>query len=250
MNSYSDTQILYGAMGIVVTIVWGLFSLKIHKESEIRQDDRSEETIPSYMRMHERLESLQRQVIYLWWGITLLLAVMVVMGAPKLMPLPADQAKIVMVPEEDKPVQKLVPVKTAQPEKTVAHAPATNAPPASALPYSDITEFDETDSKQQAALDYLKQRYENWFIAYYYLEKCKVAPKSDFDLIQGSMKRELEAAHTNVGATEENIMIAANGSYNELYSTSPCDEERLKATKASYETFIAPLRGPNAKVIK
>jgi hypothetical protein len=111
----------------------------------------------------------------------------------------------------------------------------------SKVPFSDIIEFNETNSKQQAYIDLLKQRYESWLVTYYYLQKCGKVQISDFELIKESLKKDLEAIKADINIIN-NINISANGSYKEMYSDIPCDEARISGTKANYDSSMKQLK--------
>lgn len=121
-------------------------------------------------------------------------------------------------------------------------------PVESRMPFSDIIEFNEENSKQQAYIDLLKQRYETWLVTYYYLQKCGKVPLSDLDIINNAMKHDLESAKAD-DKVAGNITVAANGSYKEMYSDIPCDEASIKSTKASYDTTMGQIK-PAASPVK
>ncbi len=117
-------------------------------------------------------------------------------------------------------------------------------------PFSGITEFNEKNGKQQAYIDLLKERYEMWLITYYYLQKCNAVDPKDLDTIAASMEKEL-AAYNADGNVENNIKIAANGSYKELYSTIPCDKDHIAKTKASYDGAMQRIKAvPDPEIVK
>lgn len=124
---------------------------------------------------------------------------------------------------------------------------------ATAIPFSTITEFNEQNSKREAYIDWLKERYEAWFITYYYLQKCQKAGPDDYDIISHSLTQDLSAAHAD-GTVEGNILMAASGSYKEMYSDIPCDPTHLAATKSAYDAnmqqVLHPQAAPTAKPVE
>lgn len=110
-------------------------------------------------------------------------------------------------------------------------------PQNSKVPFSDITEFHEKNSKQQAYIDLLKQRYETWLVTYYYLQKCGKVGTNDLNAILGSMRKDLDGVHAD-SSVAQNIMIASSGSYKEMYSTIPCDAAHVASTKAGYDSSM------------
>jgi len=105
---------------------------------------------------------------------------------------------------------------------------------ATELPFPNITEFNEINSKNEAYIDGLKERYESWMVTYYYLQQCKKTGADDYNLIEGQLKKELENAHA-APDVEANIMLAATGSYKEMYSGLPCDDAHIAQTKSMYD---------------
>jgi hypothetical protein len=109
------------------------------------------------------------------------------------------------------------------------------------LPFSDITAFNEQNGKQEAYIDWLKERYESWFVTYFYLEKCRAAGKNDYELIHHSLEKDLQNAHADA-SVEGNILLAATGSYKEMYIDIPCDSSHLASTKSSYDANLQQIR--------
>jgi hypothetical protein len=109
------------------------------------------------------------------------------------------------------------------------------------LPFSDITEFSEQNSKQEAYIDWLKEHYESWLITYYYLAKCKKSVPEDYTLIVRSLEKELDAAHA-AKTVENNILQAAAGSYREMYTDIPCDGTHIATTKPAYDANLQQMR--------
>ena len=131
-----------------------------------------------------------------------------------------------------------------KPEEVPIPHTITSATPvvqASKLPFSDIIEFNESNSKQQAYIDMLKQRYETWLVTYYYLQKCNKVEASDLDLIKDAMKKDLENAKADASVMN-NILIAATGSFKEMYNDIPCDVANITSTKANYDSTMIQIK--------
>lgn len=123
-------------------------------------------------------------------------------------------------------------------------SPPSPSPPAlvsTQLPFTDITEFNEQNSKEQAYLDLLKQRYEAWFVTYFYLSKCNLVGAQDMNLIQQSLQSELDKVHA-APKIRDNIMLAATGSFKEMYGDIPCDNSHILLTKSAYDANMQQLR--------
>ncbi len=119
-------------------------------------------------------------------------------------------------------------------------------PPTNRIPFSDITEFSEKNSRQQAYIDWLKQRYETWLVTYYYLQKCGKTGAGDLEMIINSLKKELSAANAE-SSVERNIISAATGSYTEMYSSIPCDAAHVTSTKSTYDSNMLLITNPTKK---
>lgn len=114
-------------------------------------------------------------------------------------------------------------------------------PPTSKVPFSNISEFNEANSKQQAYVDWLKERYETWLITYYYLQKCNKVSDKDLPIITESLLKELDTVHADK-SIKDGIILAANGSYSEMYSNIPCDDSHVKDSKASYDANMQQIK--------
>lgn len=235
-----DRQLLLMGFWLAVAAIWGYSTCRILIEN--RQIRDNSPTLPTMHYILNRLAGLQRRNLQLWFLVSLLLGILAANGINGLVQVPP--APVTIVTQSPAPA----PTEAAKQEQPAAKPPETGGsaiPATNAMPFSDITEFNEKDSRQQAMIDWLKQRYENWLITYYYLHKCGMADKADFDLIRLSLKQELAKLNTDTTSVEDNILLAANGSYNELYATASCDDERSKVTLSSYEAYMATVRGAN-----
>lgn len=230
---------------LLVAAVWGYVSYGIHLEN--KQIIEEQPTLPTLNYFLTRLGQLQRRNLQLWGFMSALLGFLAISNLYSVMPTtqPALQpVAVAAAPKEPaaiKPEEKPLPQEAKKPDEAQP-ATASSVPSSNPLPYSDITEFNEKDSKQQAMLDWIKQRYENWLITYYYLEKCHQVGASDLELIRAQLHKDLADQHTDTNNAEENILLAASGSYKELYAQASCSDERSKATRASYEEYMKPLR--------
>jgi hypothetical protein len=109
------------------------------------------------------------------------------------------------------------------------------------IPFSNITEFNEQNSKEQMYIDWLKERYEAWLISYFYLKKCKSINEQDIDIIMKSLDIELIKVRAD-SKVKNNIITAATGSYNEMYNTIPCNESSLTSTLKAYNVNLQNLK--------
>lgn len=212
---------------LVVLAAWAFLSAGLYRDHRhvSRLDSQHTDYAALFRRMHLRHLQL--------WGV--LTFVMVICAVSDVRPLLAIQpiihAKAAALP--DMPVTILP--KPAAPQ-TIPALPAS-----SSLPFTEITEFNEANSRQQAYLDWLKEQYEDWLVTYYYLNKCGKVGSSDLTAITAALARELSAARAQA-VVADHIMTAARGSYDELYADIPCDASRLATTRAAYDATMARIR--------
>jgi len=99
-------------------------------------------------------------------------------------------------------------------------------------------ERNQTD--RQSSMDDIKKRYEDIIVIYLFLKKCnKIAP-DDFDIINYALSQEM----ASVKAPEklhDDIMNAAQGSYNEIYAKSACDGKGIGDLSVQYTNYIKVL---------
>lgn len=230
------TPLVALVLWLVAAILWlGMTHILLRENKQIKNDTPTHLTL-NYLII--RLERQQRRMLQLWGWLSLLFVGLAAIALLTVL-YPAEPIRI-HIATTTQPITASRPASETKSQEAIPSI--SQVPTKSALPYSDITEFNEKDSKQQAMIDWLKQRYENWLITYYYLQKCNLADKNDFDLIRHSLHKELTDLHTETASVEDNILLAANGSYNELYASASCDDERLKATKTSYDDYMKPFR--------
>lgn len=253
MADYTSFSTIYTVcFWLAVASLWGYISSRILAENGFSREKAP--ALPTIQYLAARLSDLQRRNVQLWALVSLLLvanAVSSIIAGLHSTPAPRQVSEAEARPAKPA-VQPEEPAKTVAAPDTTPNSDETLSashpvPQTNSLPFSDITEFNEKDSKQQAYLDWLKQRYENWLVTYYYLHKCNMAGKDDFEFIRKSLSKELAGLNTEVASVEDNILLAANGSYNELYAAASCDDERMVVTKTSYDTYMQQVQTTPAK---
>ncbi len=180
---------------------------------------------------HHLLAILYRRQLQLWMAVALLVTVL---GANDL------RHAYLQIPPEIFSTTASIPVSLPVVPKE-SRKQAAIAGISSPLPFSDIPEFNEIDSKEQVYIDLLKQRYEAWLVTYYYLQKCGKTSAGDFELIRSGLAKELTRVHAD-DTIKDNILTAASGSYKEMYYDIPCDKVYLAASKSSYDVNMQQLR--------
>jgi hypothetical protein len=238
LNSFFSGSLLWVFLKWVILLaLWLVFAFGIYRQHTLfkriaKKQSVQEEIIILFKMLHERQ-------LQLWILVTLLMVVIVV---NELHPEGAAFPPVLAVASEPLQVAAAAPAKKAPDPFEIALAKNKAN---SALPFSEITEFNEKNSSEEAYIDLLKRRYETWLVTYYYLQKCGKAEPSDLIAIRASLRRELDAAHGAV-TDEDNILLAANGSYTEMYRDIPCDAPHIGPTKASYDTNMQQLHAKGA----
>lgn len=123
---------------------------------------------------------------------------------------------------------------TAQP--TVAAQPAaTQTPP--------VAPSDQPADNPEEKLDTLKQRYEDLLISFFLLDRCGQTAPQDIELINNYMTKELAAAGA-APSLREGIFSAAQGSYESVYSDTPCQPKFIDPTLKQYNEMMTKLKNP------
>lgn len=89
-------------------------------------------------------------------------------------------------------------------------------------------------------MDNIKIRYEEIFITYFFLQKCEKATNSDYQLILAALQNEI-AASPSPERLQNDILIAAKGSYEELYSHNDCLQADVEAMAGQYNIYLNSL---------
>lgn len=235
---YSTDLFWSGLQWLMILAIWCGFAL-----SNWREDRKLRPLLYDAAKQSETfvlLRSLHRRDVRIWLQLSLLV---IIAAANDLRHdanlLPAD---FFAAPQVAAPTPPPAPVKETV-DENYDKLLQKNAS-ATALPFSNITAFNEQNGKREAYIDWLKQHYESWLVTYYFLDKCKATLADDYKLIHESLQKELAGAHAD-GAVETNILTAASGSYKEMYSGVSCDGANLAATKSSYDANMQQLRAAN-----
>lgn len=103
----------------------------------------------------------------------------------------------------------------------------------------------ETDpSDLQNPIDDIKSRYEELIVTYMIMQKCNRAEASDYQLIMAALQKEIIAAQAPE-RLQYDILTAAKGSYEELYSGNDCQKPDIDAAAAQYKAYINNLANTN-----
>ncbi len=224
MHPFPTETVFISLKWLIIVVVWLLLAIELYRDN-LRVGKYHDSVAARLLHM------LHKRNMQIYGLVSMLLVIMLADDIKYETRRPGDEA-------QERPVQEKASV--AAPDKVVTTAlaaPKFKVPQNSKIPFSDITEFNERDGRQQAYIDLLKQRYETWLITYYYLQKCGKVGQQDLEIINTSLRKELGASNADSGV-ESNIHIAASGSYKEMYSSIPCDAAHIASTKAGYDATM------------
>lgn len=91
-------------------------------------------------------------------------------------------------------------------------------------------------------IDKIKTYFEDAYVSYYYLHKCRVARPEDNAILYRALLSALEAYQASAEAPQ--IMSAAKGSFEVIYSQTACEAGKLDPVRARFDNFIHSLSHP------
>jgi hypothetical protein len=104
----------------------------------------------------------------------------------------------------------------------------------------DIFGAETGSSDSKNTIDDIKSRYEELIVTYLIMEKCNIAKASDYQLIMAALQKEIIAAQAPV-RLQYDILTAAKGSYEGLYSANDCQKPDFNAASLQYRAYIEKL---------
>lgn len=96
----------------------------------------------------------------------------------------------------------------------------------------------QAQPEQEPYLDILKSKYEDAFLSFFYLKQCKAATDEDYQVLYASYNRQLE----RLGAPKtilDDTVTAAIGSFETVYSGSPCTPEAVAPMRSQFQRMLA-----------
>lgn len=124
-----------------------------------------------------------------------------------------------------------------------AATPAEPTPQQVAKAEQNAAVEEALEPKEVAANDYstkidaLKKNYEETLVTYFLLKKCKVATDAQYHVIVSALSQEM-ASLDAPGRLQYDILTSAEGSYNELYSNTPCTDPSIEELTPKFNAFI------------
>lgn len=92
-------------------------------------------------------------------------------------------------------------------------------------------------SDQQSGMDDIKRRYEDILVIHLFLKKCGKVKPTDYSTITSALGQEM-AAIDAPSRLQLDVVSSAQGSYNEIYSKSPCDGKGIADLNKQYNNYI------------
>jgi hypothetical protein len=121
----------------------------------------------------------------------------------------------------------------AEGEALQAELDAANA----AVAVSDVYNPDAANPDVQAAMDDMKKRYEDILVIYMFMKKCGMVNPADYNVITNALGQEMAAVNAP-GRLQSDVLSSARGSFQEIYSKSPCDGEGIAPLTEQYNNYI------------
>lgn len=101
----------------------------------------------------------------------------------------------------------------------------------------EATRLDSSTEETQSKLDAIKQRFEELFINYYYLQRCGLSKPEDFHIMNSALMYELTQLNAPAGI-RQNILTAAKGTHDELYAQASCAPEETTPMQESVRQYL------------
>jgi len=93
----------------------------------------------------------------------------------------------------------------------------------------------------QASMDDMKKRYEDILVIYMFLKQCGRIQSADYNVITSALSQEMASVNAP-GRLQADIVSAAKGSYQEIYSQSPCEGAGINKLLRQYNQYIEVLK--------
>jgi hypothetical protein len=124
-------------------------------------------------------------------------------------------------------------------QRTIRPAEAPLVPPTPtihALPNTPSAPAAVSEVQREIEIDKIKTYFEDAYVSYYYLHKCGVARESDNARLYHALLRSLSTYQASDVAPQ--IMNAARGSFEVMYSRIRCDAETVQPVQQRFDRFI------------
>jgi len=104
----------------------------------------------------------------------------------------------------------------------------------------DVYNPEKKSNGNESAMDDIKKRYEDILVTYMFMKKCGKNGAGDYPVIISALAQEMASVNAP-GRMQYDIITAAQGSYKEMYSQSPCDGQDIATLSRQYADYIKTL---------
>lgn len=104
-----------------------------------------------------------------------------------------------------------------------------------------IFEPEINTNSQTAEIDKIKSDFESLFVTYQFLYKCGKTEPDDYHIINSALAHEI-ASKNAPGRIQYDILTAAKGSYQEIYSKTSCDAPEIAGMQQKFRDYINQVR--------
>jgi hypothetical protein len=203
LQAWGDFLIWAMMLGVLAWLLWYFSRQRRYLEALFSRPD--EETL---RRLQELTRNRGWMVCYLWGLLTLTII-----------------TYDLRYPTQEPPAAPPVP----------GPAPASVAPPPASTPAL-------SEVQREIEIDKIKTYFEDAFVSYYYLHKCRAARPEDNARLYQALWNYLATFDATQNAPQ--IMSAAQGSFEVIYSRTGCDSKTLEPIRQRFDTFMQALPGP------
>lgn len=125
--------------------------------------------------------------------------------------------------------------KLASPKNTAEEVQNTPVSPGNEL--TNIFDEPNAHPDQAAKIDKIKTNFESLFVSYQYLSKCQLAEDIDYHLLNSALIHQLSSLNAP-SRVQFDILTAAKGTYDEIYSRSPCDTPNIGTMQQQFKNYL------------
>lgn len=98
-----------------------------------------------------------------------------------------------------------------------------------------------SNGDDQSSMDDIKKRYEDILVIYMFLKQCGRIESSDYNIITSALAQEMASVNAP-GRMQYDVVNSAKGSYQEIYSQSPCEGDGINKLTNQYHQYIEVLK--------
>lgn len=115
------------------------------------------------------------------------------------------------------------------------------APPSAIEQVYNPEREQSSQGDEQSSMDDIKKRYEDILVIYMFLKQCNRIENTDYNIITSALAQEMASVNAP-GRMQFDIVNSAKGSYQEIYSQSPCDGAGINKLTRQYHQYIDVLK--------